>query len=112
MRPYEAGDGPWYYEMSLRNQAHLARYESGNAVMSINSVEEAEVTVRQFALDWAARDAFFLGAFSRETGEFLAQVYIGVMDWEVGSFVVGYILRCGSRRAGLCQRGGAGRAAG
>ncbi|MHB1317150.1 MAG: GNAT family N-acetyltransferase [Anaerolineae bacterium] len=91
LRPYRAGDGPWYYQMSLRNREHLSRYESGNAAMFLHSDEDAEVAVRQFALDWAARNAFFMGAFLRETREFVAQVYIGVMDWDVGSFVVGYI---------------------
>jgi RimJ/RimL family protein N-acetyltransferase len=90
LRPYAPGDGPWYYTMSQRNKAHLQRYESGNAVMFIRSEQEAEVTVRQFAVDWEARNAFFLGAFRRDTGEFVAQVYIGAMDWDVGSFVVGY----------------------
>jgi RimJ/RimL family protein N-acetyltransferase len=91
LRPYYAGDGSWYYAMSLRNRAHLERYESGNTAMFLHSDEDAEVAVRQFALDWAARNAFFLGAFSQGTGEFVTQVYIGVMDWNVGSFVVGYI---------------------
>ncbi len=90
LRAYERGDGPWYYAMSRRNREHLSTYESGNAAMFINSVDDAEVTVRQFALDWAARIAFFLGAFDRKTGEFVAQIYIGIMNWDVGSFVVGY----------------------
>lgn len=50
LRRYQAGDGPWYYVMSQKNKPHLARYEAGNAVMSINKEEDAEITVRDFAV--------------------------------------------------------------
>ena len=40
LRRYVAGqDAGWYAEMALRNRAHLARYESGNAAMRIASME-------------------------------------------------------------------------
>jgi hypothetical protein len=52
LRPYQAGDGPWYYAMSQRNKAHLARYESGNPVMTLNTEEDAEILVRDFAAAW------------------------------------------------------------
>ena len=61
LRGYQAGDGPGYYRMSQQNQPHLARYESGNAVISIHNEEEAEIAVRDFAADWVSRRAFFLG---------------------------------------------------
>lgn len=91
LRPYAAGDGDWYYAASLRNREHLSRYESSNAMMSIHTPEDGEITVRQLANEWAARDAFFLGAFLRPSGEFVAQVYVGPQNWAIGSFVVGYI---------------------
>ena len=57
LRCYQAGDGPWYYAMSQKNKPHLARYESGNAVMAIKTEEEAEIVVRDFAAAWMARFA-------------------------------------------------------
>ena len=90
LRGYQAGDGAWYYAMSQRNKAHLARYESGNAVMTINGEEEAERVVRDFAAAWAAGDAFFMGVFCRDTGEFVAQIYIGVANRELPEFEVGF----------------------
>jgi ribosomal-protein-serine acetyltransferase len=90
LRCYRAGDGQWYYAMSRRNQPHLARYESGNVVMSIESEEEAEIVVRDLAAAWVSREAFFLGAFSRERGEFVAQVYIGVVSWDLPEFEIGF----------------------
>jgi ribosomal-protein-alanine N-acetyltransferase len=90
LRCYQAGDGPWYYEMSQKNKTHLARYESGNAVMTIETEEDAEIVVRNFAATWVARNAFFLGAFQRDTDEFVAQIYIGAFDWSLPEFEIGY----------------------
>ena len=90
LRPYQAGDGAWYYAMSQRNKAHLARYESGNAVMTINTEEDAERVVRDFAAAWAAGDAYFMGVFRRDTQEFVAQIYIGVANPELPELEVGF----------------------
>lgn len=92
LRPYEAGDGRWFYAMSRRNQAHLARYERDNVVMAIKTAHDAEVMVRELAGEWAARNCFFLGVFTRDTGTFVAQIYIGPVDWEVPEFEIGYFV--------------------
>lgn len=90
LRSYKAGDGQWFYAMSQRNRTHLARYEAENVVMSIKSEQEAEVVVRELAVEWKARNCFFMGAFKRETDEFVAQVYVGPVNWEVREFEIGF----------------------
>jgi ribosomal-protein-alanine N-acetyltransferase len=90
VRTYQPGDGSMYFAMSQRNKSHLARYESGNAVMKINTVEEAELVVRDFIADWKTRSAFFMGAFRRDTGEFAAQIYNGMVNWDLPEFELGY----------------------
>jgi ribosomal-protein-alanine N-acetyltransferase len=92
MRRYQAGDGPWYYEMSQKNKSHLARYESGNPVMAVDTEEDAEITVRGFAAAWVTRDAFFLGVFRRDTHEFVAQIYVGPVDWNLPEFEIGFFV--------------------
>jgi hypothetical protein len=92
LRCYEHGDGPWYYAMSQRNQEHLRRYESENPILRIVDEADAEVLVREFALDWAARSIFFFGAFLKNTGVFAAQVSIGPMNWELPEFEIGYFV--------------------
>jgi aminoglycoside 6'-N-acetyltransferase len=92
LRSYEAGDGQWYYAMSQRNRTHLARYEAENVVMSIESEKEAEVVVRQLAVEWKARNCFFMGAFDRETDAFVAQVYVGPVKWDVPEFEIGFFV--------------------
>lgn len=101
LRRYRPGDGEWYAQMSLKNKAHLARYEAGNPVMKINSADQAEVLIREFSNDWSARRAFFMGAFNKQDGAFAAQIYIGVVNWELPEFEIGYFADVDHTRQGL-----------
>ena len=92
LRGYKAGDGQWYYPMSQHNRLHLARYEADNAIMSIESEQDAEIIVRRYAVEWQARNCFFMGAFDRETDEFVAQIYIGPRNWELPEFSIGFFV--------------------
>ena len=90
LRPYQAGDGAWYCAMSQKNKAHLAQFESGNAAMSIQTETDAERVMQDYARCWAAREAFFLGAFRKDTQQFAAQIYIGAANWNLPEFDLGY----------------------
>jgi RimJ/RimL family protein N-acetyltransferase len=93
LRPYRSGDGQAYYEMCLRNKDHLLAYESDNPVHRIHTPEEAEILVRQFSAEWISRDAFFLGVWDRSNPTtFVAQIYIGVVTWELPEFILGYFV--------------------
>jgi ribosomal-protein-alanine N-acetyltransferase len=76
--------------MGQKNQTHLVRYEAENPVMSIQTEEDAEVLVREFAAFWVARTAFFLGAFDRASDEFVAQIYVGPVNWDLPEFQIGF----------------------
>ncbi len=90
LRAYEPGDAPWYCAMSLRNKAHLSPFEAGNPVMGIATEADAGQVLRDFAAGWAEGKAFFLGAFLRATGEFAAQIYVGVPNPNLPEFEVGF----------------------
>jgi aminoglycoside 6'-N-acetyltransferase len=92
LRPFRAGDGEWYYPMSQRNREHLLPYEGNNPAMSIQSPEDAEKLVRAFAADWALKSSFFLAALDKESGAFVAQIYVGVVDWGLPEFELGYFV--------------------
>jgi RimJ/RimL family protein N-acetyltransferase len=92
LRCYQPGDGRWYYPVSQKNRAHLLRYESGNIVMTINSEADAEAVVQDLAAAWAARNSFFIGAFDKQTDEFVAQIYIGPVNWDLPEFEIGYFV--------------------
>ncbi len=92
LRPYRAGDGPAYLEVALRNREHLARFEADNPIRRVRSVEDAEILVREFAADWVSRRAFFFGSWLKEGGAFAAQIYVGLVNWEVPELEIGYFV--------------------
>jgi ribosomal-protein-serine acetyltransferase len=90
VRCYEAGDGPMYCAVGARNREHLQRYEAGNVILTAKTEEEAEILVRELYADWVARNCFFMGAFDKKTREFVAQIYVGVVNWDLPEFTIGY----------------------
>ncbi|MBK8023284.1 MAG: GNAT family N-acetyltransferase [Chloroflexi bacterium] len=92
LRPYTPADAPAYLEMCLRNKSHLLPYEQGNPALDVATPEQAEELMGLFADLWAARKAFFLGAWEKADGTFAAQMYIGVVKWELPEFEVGYFV--------------------
>lgn len=90
VRRYRPEDASWYAPMSLQNQAHLARYESGNPVMGIETEADAASVIQGFIESWDAHSAFFLGVFRKDTGVFVAQIYIGVVNWDLPELELGY----------------------
>lgn len=91
VRAYQPGDGAMYYAVSQNNQEHLRRFEAGNPLLDIHSLEDAEVIIREFVAGWAARTSFFFGAFVKPTGQFAAQIYVGPTSWDLPEFEVGYV---------------------
>ncbi len=91
LRAYEPGDAPWYCAMSLRNKAHLGKFEAGNPITTIATEEDAAHVMSEFAASWVAGKAFFLGAFLHASGEFVAQIYVGVANPDLPEFEVGFI---------------------
>jgi RimJ/RimL family protein N-acetyltransferase len=90
LRSYQPGDGKWYYTMSLKNRHHLEQYESENVAYNIASEEAAEELVRDLANEWAKHSCFFIGAFEKKTGEFVAQIYVGPVDRKLPGYQIGY----------------------
>jgi [ribosomal protein S5]-alanine N-acetyltransferase len=91
LRPYRSGDGILYYQVSQRNRSHLAKYEAGNILMQIETEEEAERVIQRLIARWDSEEAFFLGAFQKETKEFVAQIYIGLVNRDLPEYEIGYI---------------------
>jgi RimJ/RimL family protein N-acetyltransferase len=92
LRPYQAGDGPVYYEVCRNNQTHLLPYEADNPACRVSSEEDAEILVRQWAADWVTRHAFVFGAWDKGSGAFVAQIYVGCVNWDLPEFELGYFV--------------------
>ncbi len=91
VRCYQAGDGAMYCQAGQRNREHLQRYEADNCILGPRTEEEAEILVRELAVDFAARGHFFFGIFEKATGAFAGQVYVGPVSWDTPEFEIGYI---------------------
>jgi ribosomal-protein-alanine N-acetyltransferase len=100
LRSYRAGDGEWYYQMAVRNREHLRRYESGNMVFSVETPEQAEILVRDLHADWVGRKHFFIGLFTKTDGEFVGNIYLGVINWNLPEYVLGYFADVGHEGQG------------
>jgi ribosomal-protein-serine acetyltransferase len=92
IRPYRAGDGPAYFAAGQKNRQHLQRYEADNAILSAKTEQEAEALVQELSADWTTRNCFFMGAFDKNSDEFIAQVYIGVVNWDTPEFEFGFFV--------------------
>ncbi len=90
LRPYQAGDGEWYYAMSRRNRDHLQRFEAGNPLLDIEDEEDAEGFVRSLADAWVAGEHLFLAALVRTDHQFAAQIYIGRVNLVLPEYRIGY----------------------
>lgn len=92
LRCYEPGEGQWYYTVGQKNKDHLQQYESDNAILSASNPEEAEITIREMIAGWVARNCFFMGAFEKSSAVFVAQVYVGPVNWKLAEFEIGYFV--------------------
>ena len=90
LRCFQPGDGQWYFAASQKNRSHLRRFESDNVIMTIGSEEDAEAVVRDLAAEWAGRNSYFMAAFEKKTGEFVAQIYVGPVNRDLPEFQIGY----------------------
>jgi RimJ/RimL family protein N-acetyltransferase len=91
LRSYQNDDGKMYCAASLRNHQHLQRYEFNNSMMSIHTEEQAEAVIAEYIAGWTAGSYYMLGVFDKATDAFVAQVYVGVVNWELPEFEIGYI---------------------
>ena len=91
MRRYHAGDGAWYYQVGQRNRQHLQRFETGNAILTIENEEDGEKVINDMIISWDSHISYFLGGFEKLTGQFAVQIYIGTIDWQLPEFEIGYI---------------------
>jgi ribosomal-protein-serine acetyltransferase len=100
LRSYRPGDGKWYYAMRLRNKNHLRQFEAENVAANVTSEEAAESLMEELEADWNAQRCFFIGAFEKNTGEFVVQIYVGPVNWTLPEFEIGYFAEAGHEGKG------------
>jgi RimJ/RimL family protein N-acetyltransferase len=92
LRSYQPGDGAMYYRVGHKNRQHLFPFESGNALLGLRDESHAEEVIVDLVNDWQAGNAYFIGAFDKTSREFVAQIYVGHANRDVGEYDLGYIV--------------------
>ncbi len=92
VRPYDVEDAADYLAVCRVNRQHLVPYEVGNPALGIETLEQAETLMCEFRDAWYARQAFFFGAWEQASGAFVAQIYLGVDNWRLPEFELGYFV--------------------
>jgi RimJ/RimL family protein N-acetyltransferase len=105
LRCYQPGDGKWYYAMSQKNSLHLMQFEADNVAANVASEEVAETLVRELAGAWDKGSCFFIGAFEKTTGDFVAQIYVEPVDWHLPEFQIGYFAEVAHKGRGYVTEG-------
>ncbi|MFN8445671.1 MAG: hypothetical protein U0175_33075 [Caldilineaceae bacterium] len=94
VRAYCIDDSSWYWVMGQRNREHLARFETGNSARHLQSEAEAKALLQEFISAWENRQFYCMAAFSKASGEFVAQLYVGpgagLGSLKVPEYSVGY----------------------
>ncbi|MHA2026562.1 MAG: GNAT family N-acetyltransferase [Candidatus Thorarchaeota archaeon] len=90
LRSYTFGDEGWYYQMSQRNREHLERYEPENPAMGIKTEEDAKKIISDLVNEWKKGSHYFMGVFLKESEQFVAQLYIGLVNRNVNEYGIGY----------------------
>jgi aminoglycoside 6'-N-acetyltransferase len=60
--------------------------------MTIHKEDDAEIVIRSFVSSWSTLSAFFMGVFLKDTQQFVAQIYVGVVSWDLPEFEIGYFV--------------------
>jgi len=100
LRPYQLGDAPAYYAACRRNREHLLPYEADNPALDVHTLEDAADLMRDFEAAWANHRMFFLGAWHRDAGEWVAQVVLSFVSRQLPELAVGYWVDCRSQGQG------------
>lgn len=100
LRPYQKGDRDVLFDAGLRNKEHLSRFEADNFLCGLKDDDQAEVELHEIEKGWSERRYFFYGIYEKETSNWVGQVYIGPINWELPTFSIGYIADVAHQRKG------------
>jgi RimJ/RimL family protein N-acetyltransferase len=93
MRPYRIGDESELQMIFLENREHLAEAIAGVLTglgLDVTTLEGATRYVLQLAADWAAHRRFVLGIWLRSTGQYVGELWIEGVDWQISLHEIGY----------------------
>ncbi|MHA1938002.1 MAG: GNAT family N-acetyltransferase [Candidatus Thorarchaeota archaeon] len=101
VRKYEKDDGKDLLDLLERNNNRDFLREAADEVDDIKTLDDAEIDVREHAVEWESRKRFVMGIWLKSTGEYVGQIWIEPKQWEVPSFELGYYIDQGYIRKGI-----------
>ncbi|MCE7743016.1 MAG: GNAT family N-acetyltransferase [Candidatus Heimdallarchaeota archaeon] len=101
IRKFDKGDGEGLLNLLDRNDNREFLREAVDEAMDVQSLEDAEIRIRSLAADFINRTRFVMGIWSKETKDFIGNIWIEPNKWEVPSFEIGYYLDQGYTKKGL-----------
>lgn len=91
LRPYRPGDGAAYVRMYHENAEHLREFMP-DELRDMATEHEAEGQIRRMTRQWRAGKLFVLGAWERDGGAYVGEVYLANADWAVPCIELGYFV--------------------
>ncbi len=89
LRMYKEGDGEILYNTMRTNRKHLEKIMP-DFVLNVKSAREAEGLIFQLIADWYTRKRFVLGCWEKTTKNFVAEIYLDPINWNVPLVEIGY----------------------
>lgn len=89
IRGYRPGDGPLLLEAVRRNR-RLLEETAPAYLLEMDSVEQAELLVRQSCAEWLLRERMAAPYFVTDSGEFAGELYLQLLDADAAIYEVGY----------------------
>ncbi len=101
IRKYQNGDGKALFSLLEKtdNREYLKQHVT--EASTIKSEEEAEIRLRELAIDWCARNRFVMGIWLISSELLIGQIWIEPKKWEVPSFELGWFLEKSQQGKGL-----------
>lgn len=101
IRKYEKGDGRGLFDLLERNDNRNFLKEHVDEATDVKTLKDAEIRVCQLSAFWDAQDRFVMSIWSKETEEFIGNIWIEPKNWKTPSFELGYYLDRGYTGKGL-----------
>lgn len=89
IRAYKKGDGKILYDTMKTNKKHLEKVMP-DFVLNVASIREAEGLISRLIADWNAHKRFVLGCWERTTKNFVGEIYLEPINWNVPLVEIGY----------------------
>ncbi|HPQ41151.1 MAG TPA: GNAT family protein [bacterium] len=90
LRCFRPGDEAWYLDMIRKNRNLLSGTDSFCETVTVEDEKEAAILIRRLALGWDAREIMNLGVFVRGSDEFIGQIVIEPVNWELPEFCIDF----------------------